>query len=265
MNRKRNFEDIDWEVTSIKYTGLERPWRVWWSVGGPPSELPTRCLAGISEELKKHAREWEGTEVLLDVTHLRFDEDQLQVKRESKDGWNNVEREQVFPDMLDRLDGMPDSLKQHEDGVELTSESSHDEGCCSFAVLSLFPVLNDFKADFEPFKFGAISGDFINFLRTQNFGGHRIQVRNLKLRFSHPFDFLTSEDRKHGDKYLVLVSKSHMVGVEFILTDLGLAATIHCAKNPTKQLDLTWENFKKVGGSKNAGQMWKVKYLSPLE
>ena len=93
MNRKRNFEDIDWEVTSIKYTGLERPWRVWWSVGGPPSELPTRCLAGISEELKKHAREWEGTEVLLDVTHLRFDEDQLQVKRESKDGWNNVERE----------------------------------------------------------------------------------------------------------------------------------------------------------------------------
>lgn len=259
MVRKRVRNEIEYEVSAINFK--DGKYYVTWSVGGISQE-PEWNLENVASEFKELARKNPGVNVLIDVTHIKMMDSEIFVQQESKAGWCKVDPRQLEPKLLMKIAAAPNI----SGGIELTTESNGDEGCCTFAVMKLFSKLHGHVSNFSAFKFGAASGDFITFLRNSSFGLHRIKPKRIKLTNLHPYRFLSEGDRKQGEKYFLLVKKSHAIGVEFKLTNQGIRGIIYCSLHPEEELDLTWENFKKVGGSRDyLGQIWKLRYESAME
>ena len=245
-----------WEVTAIKYQGPERPWKVWWATNEVTQE-PLEHLDGIDRAFLEHATINRGEVIILNITHLMDTGTRWFAKTTTHPDWKRIERVQVLPLILTRFEQLP--VEQRKVGAGLVTTTESEFGCCPYSVLSLFSELLDYSDRFDSFNYGAVRGDFVQWLHRRKFGEHMIIAERLRLRNDHPLDYLTQNDRLAGEKFLLQISSNHMVGVELVQYLDDIVGVIHCSQNPGTPLLLNLEHFKLCGGSlEYRGRIWRL-------
>lgn len=241
-------------VESIKYLG-EESWKVKWSCGSTTTE-PSENLTGISTAVLRHA---EGVDqpVFTAVRAIRACDDDVQIYSNGR--WHDGVREQVLPETWQEYLNEPREKKNSHGGVQFVTTSSQALSCGPYAVLRAFPELEPYEAEFLRFAGGVSAGNFVTWLINHSFGTFKLIAKKQKLNKSGMFDFLTSDKRRAGKKYLVRIHPTHLITVHIGMN----RSIIHCAKRPGSALTLTWANYQTCGGSKNyPAKCWKLNLTS---
>ena len=242
-----------WEVKAIQCLS-DGMWMVWWAVGGT-STISEDQLDGVDVEYLTHGSNHVNSMVLLDVTHLKEHGRALKVKTVHCAEWVTVQRDEILPNLMSIFESLP--VEQRRRGVPFHAESRMSLSCCPFAVVSLFPQLSVHSSRFVTFEFGAVAGPFIHWLHRSFFGQYRIRAAKFRFRRGHPVDYLLSTERQAGEKYFLLLSNNHAVGVEID----SLGPVMHCAMRG-KNIPFNWDTVAESGGKVSyRGCLWQLKLI----
>lgn len=259
---KRMIEEAEkeWEVTAIRFRGGKRPFRVWWKVGGN-DDVEISQISGISEEFQTYARTNPDFVVRLNVSGLRKENQHYFAQIDDQPSWIPIQKHEVLPNLMNQFLLLPES--QQIKGAQLSTSSMCDLGCAPYALVKLVPGLADFKHKFESFKYGAVIGHFMNWVRNSYFGEYRINPKRCKLDKEHVFDYLMSPERQEQERYVLQVTPSHTIAVEYMKTEEGqVHGLIHCALQPDVARRLSWETFQQSGGSRSfQGKIWLLNVI----
>ena len=242
-------------VKAIKCLGYE--WEIAWA-SGEVTRSTEDLMGGISEEYRTHAKDHIGQLLIVNITHLRRRGRRLEAKTmTSSDEFVSVNPKEVFPALMEQFEAA--TSEEQAAGVAFAQSSEAEHGCSVFAFKKLFPELEDEINKLAAFEYGVVRGVFIEWVRAQVFCYFRVNPERVKLRSGHTIDYLLSTEREAGEKYLLMITENHMIGVEYQEVEGKVQGLIHCSLHPKVTNVLNKETFQASGGNKAyQGRIWQL-------